>query len=270
MAFFDDYDIDTTILTSVSNSGNTSTSNTANLAVDLDNVGNTNDSVNDSGNLAVGVDDSFHSNSHNTEWDIDDSGNEGSYNDWVTITDESVTDNSINAGVREYNTGFGDVELGGGGGGGGDVWINNQNTIVDQSSSGNILAGGGVFQYAANEAVVASGEGALAAGDDVTVTQSLDASTTINSGGDVLIDSEKNVDVAIGSNNTTTVDVDITDASQSWDIDDSGNTYSATLDINDSFNEESVEVDYDDWDVDANVIWDSDLAAIADDIDIDL
>ena len=70
----------------------------------------------------------------------------------------------------------------------------------------------------------------------------------------MLIDSEKSVDVAIGSNNTTNVDIDVTDASTNWDIDDSGNSYSAVLDIEGSFNETDTSVDYQDWDVDADVM----------------
>lgn len=265
MTLFDDHDIDTAITTAVSDSGNSSTINNANLNVGLDTVGNEDDSVNGSGNVTADVDGSFHSGSHNTAWDIDDSGNTGSYNTTVDVIDESETDNSINAGVRSYTTGIGDIALAGGAAG--DVMIDNENTILDQSSSNNIV-GGGVFQWNANEAVVASGDGALAAGDDVTVNQSLDGSTTIDAGGDVLIESSKTVQITDGSFNTSTVSVDITDASQDWDVDNVGTEYNATLAIDNSFTEESVEVDYDDWDVDANVIWDSDVAAIADDIDL--
>jgi hypothetical protein len=265
---FDDNTFETDILTAVSGSGNTNTNNSTNVAVDLETVGNVDNSTHDSGNLNLGITDSFKNDSGNESWDIDDSGNTGSYNLDVTVVDESVTDNSVNAGVREYNTGLtGELALGGGGGG--DVMVNNQNTIVDQSLNANVLSGGGVFQVVDSDSILASGDGAAAAGGDITMHQSLDASTNIDAGGDVLIDSEKNVDVAIGSNNTTTVDVEVTDASTNWDIDDSGNSYSAVLDIEGSFTETDTSVDYDDWDVDADVIWDSTVTDIGN-VDIDV
>lgn len=269
---FDNNTFDTDIDTTLENVGNEDNSTNANATVTLDEVGNVDNSTNDNDVWDVGVDDSFKNNSGNEDWDIEDSGNHGSYNDWVTVTDESYTDNSVNAGVREYNLGFsgGAAAEGMGGDVHGDLWVNNQNTVVDQSASNNILSGGGVFQFSANESVVASGDGALAAGDDITVSQSLDRSTTINADGDVLIDSEKHIDVAIGSNNVTNVDVDIVDSSQDWDFDNVGNDYSATLSLNDSFNDVDTDVSVNDWDVDANVIWDSEDAIIADDIDVDL
>jgi hypothetical protein len=264
---FDENTFETDILTEVTGSGNTNTNNSTNVAVDLDTVGNVDNSTNGSGNLDLGITDSFKEDSGNESWDIDDSGNTGSYNLDVSFVDESVTDNSVNAGVRDYNTGLsGELALGGGGG---DLMVNNQNTIVDQSLNANVLSGGKVFQVVDSDSILASGDGAAAAGGDITMHQSLDASTNIDAGGDVLIDSSKDVDVAIGSNNTTTVDVEVTDASTNWDIDDSGNSYSAVLDIEGSFTETDTSVDYEAWDVDADVIWDSTVTDIGD-VDIDL
>jgi hypothetical protein len=267
---FDDNIFDFTETKSREFTQTTTTTNSANLNVGLENVGNETTSLNDVGNTDVTLEDSFHSGSYNQDWDVEDSNNTGSYNDTTNVTDSSTHDHSINAGVREYNTGFGDLALGGAAAGG-DLWVNNQNTIVDQSVNGNILSGGGVFQIAKGESVVASGDGALAAGDDIDVEQTLIGGTNIDAGGDVLIEgSTKTVDVVIGSNNTSTVTVNETDTEIDVDLDNVGNQYSATLDITNSFTQESADVSVHDWDVDANVIWDSEAAVVADDVDIEL
>lgn len=277
---FDDYDVDIDVDNRVRDSFNTTTTNSATLTADVSNVGNVDNSTNNSGNTDATATDSFHVDSHNTETDIEHSGNDGSYNDTVTVTDNSTTDNSdnstndnsINAGVRSYNTGFGDVL--GAAGGGGDMMIDSRSTIVDQSVNTNIAAGGGVSQFVAPEAVVNSGDGAIVAGDDANVAYNVDNSTTLEAGGDILLDgSSKEVNFAYNSGNTTTVDVAVTDNSQEWDLDNVGNSYSATLDVNNSFNDEFTSTTTETWDVDANVIWDSGLSGIADDdsdVDIDL
>src|SRR3546814_2740969 len=114
---FDDIDVDLDVDHRVRDSFNTTTTNTANIAADIDNVGNTDNSVNDDSVLGVDVTGSFHSDSHNTETDVDDANNTGSYNDSVDASDNSVddhpdnspNDNALKAGVREYSTGFGTV-----------------------------------------------------------------------------------------------------------------------------------------------------------------
>src|SRR3546814_3388468 len=95
---------------------------------------------------------------------------------------------------------------------------------------------------------------------------------TIAAGGDVLIESDKSVETAVGSYNSMTVGVNAVDNSQEWDLENVGNSSSHTLDIDNSFNDEFTAVSTSDWDVDANVIWDSEVAGIADadDLDIDL
>jgi hypothetical protein len=273
---FDDISVDLDVDNRVRDSFNTTTTNTANIAADIDNVGNTDNSTHDNSENTLGVTDSFHWDSHNTDTDTDDSGNTGSYNDSVEVTDNSVDDhsdnsthdNSVNAGVREYNTGFGNVA--GLGGGGGDSLIANRSTILDQSVNTNIATGGGVAQWVSTEAVVNSGDGAIVAGDDADVEYNVDGSMNISAGGDVLIDSDKTVETAVGSYNTTSVEVNTVDNSQEWDLENVGNSYSHTVDIDNSFNDELTAVSTSDWDVDANVIWDSEIAGIADDVDVDI
>ncbi|MGP3535710.1 hypothetical protein ACTU3I_13010 [Microbacterium sp. RD1] len=270
---FDETHVDSDVDTRVRDSFNTTTTNTASLAADVDNVGNTDNSTNGSGNALFEADGSFHNGSHNTSTSTDDSGNTDSFNSSVDLSDNSTddhsnsstNDNSINAGNREYNTGFGNI----GGGGGGAGSVSASANVVDQSLNSNIVAGGGVSQFVSTSAVVGSG-GAMVAGDDIDVEYNLDGSTHIAAGGDVLIDSDKSVESAVGSYNTSNVDVSSVDNSQDWDIENVGNSYSHTLEIDNSFNDEFTSTSTDTWDVDANVIWDSDVAVVADDVDVDL
>jgi hypothetical protein len=247
---------------------NTTTTNTANLNVGLENVGNTDASTNDSGNTDVRVDGSFNEDSHDV--DIDDSGNtltDESVNDSYNTAEVSFTDDhSIEVGSREYNTGFGDLSVGALGGDGG---FDGRATVVDQSVNQNIDAFG-IEQSSDSFAVVASGDGAIAAGDDVDITQSLDDSTTIIGGGDVNVGNETTIENTVGSGNTYEDNSMTTDASQDWDIDESFNDYSDTYEATNSFNDEIAISSENDWDVDANVIWDSEDSAIVGDVDVEL
>ncbi len=200
---------------------------------------NTDNSVNDSGNLDVRVRDSFNSDSHDTV---------GSYN-----TDNS--DHSINAGNREYNTSFGDINLAGKGGGSGIVAIDDRDTIVDQSVNANV-AGGFVGVGSSASAVVASGDDSVAVGGDLTQTTTVNASTNIAAGDDVNIGNTTTIDNTLWSNNS------YTDNSTDVSVVDSFNDYSATFSVDNSFNEETLNVDVDAWDIDANVIWGSGWAGI--------
>lgn len=277
---FDDNSVDLDVDTRVRDSFNTTTTNTANLTAGVSNSGNTDSSTNDSGNDTATATDSFHADSYNTSTDTEHSGNSGSYNDTfdasdnstTTNTDGSTNDNSINAGVRSYDTGFGNVL--GAAGGGGDMMIDNRSTIVDQSINANVAAGGGLDQWVAPDAVVNSGDGSFVAGDDVNVTYNVNDATTIDAGGDILMDgSSKDVNFAYNSGNTATVNTSVTDNSQDWDLDNVDNTYSATLDVENSYNDEFTTTSTNDWVVDANVIWDSGMSGIADDdpdVDVDL
>ncbi|MFJ6653904.1 hypothetical protein ACIQLJ_14025 [Microbacterium sp. NPDC091313] len=247
---------------------NSSTSNnTSSLAVDLDSVTNTDNSVNDSGNESYTADGSFHEGSYNTDNSQTDSNNDVSFSEMYDNSDNSVntwtdaSDHSINAGNRSY-------DLGGGGAAGGSA------TVVDQSLNANILSGGGVAQWVSPTAIVGSGEGAMVAGGDLTFDYTVDASTTIDAGGDILIDgSTKNVTEISGSYNSSTESYTYEDNSQDWDLDNVGNSESYTLTIDGSFTETSDVDSTETWDVDANVIWDSDVAAVVDgaaDIDVAL
>ena len=253
------------------NSFNSSTTNTANLNVGLENVGNTDNSVNDSGNADLGVTGSFNEDSHDTD-------TADSYNTW---TDESThdsyntanvsftDDHSVEVGARSYNTGFGDLSLGGLGGGAGDTLIDGRGTVLDQSVNQNIDAYS-VEQSHDSWAVVGSGDGSIAAGGDVTVNQSLDDSTTITGGGDVNVGNGPDIVYTIGSGNSYTDNSTETDASQDWDIDDSFNDNSESYDATNSFNDEITSTSDTDWDIDADVIWNSEAAVIDSTVDVDL
>src|SRR3546814_19779980 len=91
---------------------------------------------------------------------------------------------------------------------------------------------------------------------------------TIAAGGDVLIESDKSVETAVGSYNSTTVGVNAVDNSQEWDLENVGNSSSHTLDIDNSFTDESTAVSTSDWDVDANQTGASEVAATSDATDI--
>ncbi|MEV8273721.1 IniB N-terminal domain-containing protein [Microbacterium sp. NPDC077184] len=106
------------------------------------------------------------------------------------------------------------------------TWIDDRDTIVDQSVNQNIWAGGDVTQVFDNEAIVASGDEAIAAGDDVDASTNLDASTNIGNGAEG--------DVNVGNDtDTTTIEDSFNDES-----DNSTNTENnADVDVNESFNE---------------------------------
>lgn len=247
-------------------SGNTATNtaNTTTATATFTDVGNTDTSVSGSGNTDNTAEGSFHSGSYNQDWDISDSGNVT-----TTTTDESdnstheYTDNSdhsINAGVRSYDVGAG----GAAGAAGGNA------TIVDQSLNGNVLAGGGVKQWVSSDAVVASGEGSMAAGDDIDIVQNLNGSTNIDAGGDVNIGNTTDITATIGSNNTYTVEKSYTDNSVDLDVDDSFNEANVSWTATDSFNDEFSGIENTEWNIDADVIWGSDTAAIGDSVSVDL
>ena len=292
--------------------GNTdsSTNDSNNLSVGLDGVGNvdshdmssdnsgsfndwSDNSVYDGSDNSVydgsdnsttdNSDNSTTDNSDNSMTDGSDNSINGSYNDGSTnsITgsynsylDESMDDHSVDVGTRDYSTGIGSLGLGGGGGGGGDTWVNNQNTIVDQSYNASI---GGEDGYGADShgaggdswAVVASGDGSIAAGNDVDISHSVDHSTTISGGGDVNIGNETHVLTITDSYNETTDDSSWTDSSEHLDVHDSYNTDASNWTADNSFNDELTSQTDDTWNVDADVIWGSSDAVIADSPTVD-
>ncbi len=258
------------------NVGNTSTTNnSSNLGVDLDNVGNVDTSIEENTSTDTTIVDSGNVDSGNTDtsWDnvgndnsdnsVNDSGNEtvidvavDSYN-----TDASWTDESINAGTRAYNTGF---EGGFGGFGGGNAAIWSSATVTDQSVNQNIVGGGDVDQFFANEAVSASGEGSIAAGGDVTISQSLDRSTNIDAGGDININNSTSLVDISGSYNESSTTIDIVDASQDWSFENVGNDNSLNVDLTDSFNEDFSTVETENWTINADVVWGSGNSEVVD------
>jgi len=303
MASYTETSVDDSFNSQVRDSDNTtSTASSTTWAVDLDQVGNTDSSTNDSNNLTVGLDGVGNVDSHDTsteasgsfnDWsdnsveddsdsswtdnsdrsttDTSDSSVNGSYNDastsvvegsYNTYLDESVDDHSVDVGTRDYSTGIGDIGLGGGGGGG-DVWVNNQNTIVDQSVN---ATGGG---WGGSDAVVASGDGSVAAGNDVHLSQSVDHSTTFSAQGDVNIGNETQVVTITDSYNETTDSSSWTDSSTHLDVDDSFNADTASWTATNSYNEELTSQTDDTWNIDADVIWGSDDAVIADTATVD-
>ncbi|SIT87698.1 hypothetical protein [Microbacterium sp. RU33B] len=287
MPEYTENDFDDSFNTRVRESMNTTTTtNNSTLAVDLDDVGNTDASVNDSGNVTAGLDNVGNVDSHDSSTGIDgsyndwsdnsvddhsdnstnDSGNdnssswiEGSYNSHL---DESVDDHSIDVGAREYNTGFGNLTLGGGGGGGGDVWVNNQNTIVDQSFNANVDGWGGY--EGGSSAVVASGNGAMAAGGDLNLSQVTDRSTNFTAQGDVNVGNETRTTNIVDSYNEETDASSWTDSSTHLDVSDSYNDESASYTAENSFNDELTSQSESTWDIDADVIWGSEDVAIVD------
>ncbi|MFG6404000.1 hypothetical protein [Microbacterium sp. P04] len=276
----DDNEFDASVDTRLRDSFNTTNTTSTTLTANLDGVGNVDNSTDHSGATDVGVTGSFQDGSYNTENEWNDSGNIGSYNEsWDlsdnsthSYTDASENDGSVNAGVRTYSTGFGDVTLGAGGGAGGagDVWVNANSTIVDQSVNANIASGSGVHTWSGNESVVASGDGAIAAGGDIDISRSLDASTDIRAFGDVNLGNETTVTTVAGSFNVENETSTETDNSVEWDIEESGNDYSESYTANNSFNDEFTAIETNDWDIDADVIWGSEEAVVAEDVDVDL
>jgi hypothetical protein len=135
--------------------------------------------------------------------------------------------------------------------------IDDRDTIVDQSVNQNIWANGDVNQTFGNEAVVASGDKAVAAGNDVDQDTTIDHSTDIDAGNDVNIGNEEtNTDID-GSYNENTENTETTDNSVDTDVSDSGNDSSTDVAVDGSFNDTTdVSVDTS-VDEDTTVVFDS-------------
>jgi hypothetical protein len=144
------------------------------------------------------------------------------------------------------------------------TYVDNHNTILDQSVNQNIWADGDVTQVFDQEAVIASGEGSVAAGDDATIENTLDNSTDITAGDDVLVDSEKNVTETDDSNNTTTETETNTETSTDTTVTDSGNTTTETETVDDSYNDTTVEYTEQTVDSDTDAVFDSTDVVIED------
>ncbi|WP_460774512.1 IniB N-terminal domain-containing protein [Microbacterium sp. GXF7504] len=141
------------------------------------------------------------------------------------------------------------------------AYVDDRDTIVDQSVNQNIWAGGDVTQIFDNEAVVSTGDSSIAAGDDVSFEENYDLSTNITAGDDaVLGDQTTTTNVAVESFNT---DTDTTTTTTTT-VTDSANDASTTTTINDSFTQDSNDTVTTDTnvDVDANVVYDSEETLI--------
>jgi hypothetical protein len=115
-------------------------------------------------------------------------------------------------------------------------YVDDRDTVVDQSVNQNIWAEGDVTQVFDQDAVVASGDESMAAGDDASVENNIDQSTDIDAGDDVAIDSDITENTATDSNNTTTDTTTTTDASTTTTVADSANQSTETATADDSFN----------------------------------
>lgn len=131
-----------------------------------------------------------------------------------------------------------------------NVTIDNRSTVIDQSVNQNIWAKGDVTQIFDNEAIVASGDGAAAAGDDADVDNSeTDIETgDINVGNettDVTVEDSFNDESTETDNSTETENEDsFNDNSENTAVDNSTDV-SADVAIDDSFNEVDTTIDTD-------------------------
>ena len=200
--------------TNVADSGNDNSTNDSSTNVDLDATDNSaTDSFNDySDNLAVDIADSFNDNSttdNSTNVAIDASDN--SVNDSFN-TDNSWTDESINAGVRQYNTGV-NFDGGAAAAATGAAHVTSNSTIVDQSVNSNIVAGDNVVIGSASEAVVASAEGAVVDIDDSfnTWEANLEVADSFNTADLTFTELNTDIDVTDIVNNINVAGDDIID-----------------------------------------------------------
>ncbi|BDV31934.1 IniB N-terminal domain-containing protein [Microbacterium terricola] len=116
-------------------------------------------------------------------------------------------------------------------------WVDDRDTVVDQSVNQNIWADGDVTQTFDNDAIVASGDEAVAAGNDATVDKTWDESTTIEAGDDVNMGNETDVQVVEDSMNEETDASTTTDDSTVVVVDDSFDEQTGQVDADDSFND---------------------------------
>lgn len=205
----------------------------------------------------VDVADSFNTD-NSTDDDITDSfkqswdnsvRNQDSFNVTSSFNTQTLNDHSTTIGVRQYNSGFGDFNIGGLLGGGGavpaaagkhgaaggfdlDVDIDNRSLQLDQSVSQAISTGdgSGVSQAFSQNATVAFGDDSIAAGRDVSIDNS--------------VFEVKLGDVNVGN---TAIDTRINDS-----FNDFSKNFDVELDVevDDSFNDQSdhtnVDVDVED------------------------
>lgn len=121
-------------------------------------------------------------------------------------------------------------------------WVDDRDTVVDQSVNQNIWAEGDVTQTFDNEAIVASGDDAVAAGGDAAVDKTWDESTTIEAGEDVNIGNQTDVEVIEESLNEDTDASTTTDESTVVVVEDSFDETSEQATADGSFNEDTESV----------------------------
>jgi hypothetical protein len=126
--------------------------------------------------------------------------------------------------------------------------VDDRDTITDQSVNQNIWADGDVTQLFDNEAIIASGDQALAAGGDITVDDSYntkdsyntdnseDNSTdnSITAGGDVAIgntDLAVDVDDSFNTDNSVDIDADLENVGNTDNSDNSDNSVNVDADL---------------------------------------
>lgn len=136
-------------------------------------------------------------------------------------------------------------------------YVDDRDTVVDQSVNQNIWADGDVTQVFDQDAVVASGDESMAAGDDATVDTDIDQSTNFDAGDDIAVDSEITENTATDSNNTTTDTTTTTDASTTTTVTDSANETTGTATVDDSFNSSAAVYTEATVDSDTNAVFDS-------------
>ena len=211
------------------------------------------DQSDNSTNVDVDVKDSFNTD-NSTDDDIVDSfnkswdnsvRNQDSFNVTSSFNTQTLNDHSTTIGVRQYNAGFGDFNVGGllgggasslqtakgagghGAGAGLELDLDNRSLQVDQSVNQVIQTGdgSGVTQAFAQNATVAFGDDSIAAGRDVSIDNS--------------VFEWKMGDVNIGN---TAIDTRINDSfndfSKNYDLD-------FELEVEDSFNDQSTNTNLD-------------------------
>jgi len=113
--------------------------------------------------------------------------------------------------------------------------VDDRDTITDQSVNQNIWADGDVEQWFDNDAVVATGDHAVAAGDDADLRDSNNIRDSYNT--DHSTDNSTDNSIQAGG--------DVSIGNEDTDISDSFNT-DVGLDVDDSFNDNSDNADYSD------------------------
>ncbi|HWI31683.1 MAG TPA: IniB N-terminal domain-containing protein [Microbacterium sp.] len=149
------------------------------------------------------------------------------------------------------------------------AWVDDRDTVVDQSVNQNIWADGDVTQTFDQEAVVATGEDSIAAGDDVDIDQTEDNSTTITAAGDANVGNETTSTVVDSSFNEATDASTTTDSSTDIQVEEALNDSSTTTTTTDSDNSSAVEYTETNVDVEANTAFESTDTVIIEDTGAD-